>query len=446
MNRGNLPGFYFDEEKKKYFPITANHKAPVGAKYSQANVNAEERQSKKRKLDRQHERALKKQTVPAARIFKHPLLGGSGLLREHGARQRNGSYDVDQHKSLAQGLVAKETRVVIKHMANASITDFRYMPDSSKVLLAVRHTPSSHAVYASDWTEPTNGSITIRPLPMHAFYDPIMSLDYTTASGVPYVVASTARPNPFVGNVYIGPLAQLYDDGSIASGYHFNVGEIQDTIWECKVNDWSHEIAVAGSHGCQLHSVGKHMQSVNRLSLADSAECYAADWLNARTLAVGCRRKSGKDARHDVSLWDTRSNGTAVRLKRNARISGIQRLDDSQHHLLVSSSYDISMYDLRVLRKDRPLLTLDHKSAFTKLHMPTLHNDLVAAVDQYNKVQVWSLRTGKHLRTMHNFKRQPGLLYHPRWQQDHSSGAPFLQACLNNTLQQWSWQNSLDEG
>ncbi|EME48251.1 hypothetical protein DOTSEDRAFT_78301 [Dothistroma septosporum NZE10] len=446
MNRGHLPGFYFDEEKKKYFPVTANHKAPQGAKYAKANVDAEQRQSKKRKRDRQHERALKKQTVPAARLFKHPLLGGGGLLREHGGRQNSACYDVAQHEAFVQGLESKETRVVVKHMANASITDFRYLPDDSKVLLAVRHTPSSHAIYASDWTDPINDSITIHPLPMYAFYDPITSLDQVNVSGVPYVVASTARPNAFVGNVYVGPLAHSHDDGSVASGYHFNVGEPEDAIWECKVNKWSNEIAVAGTQGCQLHSIGKQMQSLARYKFDDSAECYAADWLNPRTLAMGSGRKTGKDITHGVLLWDVRSDGAAMRLKRKARISGTQRLDTNEHQLLVSSSYDISMYDLRVLRKDRPLLTLDHKSGTTKLHMPTLHSDVVAAADQYNKMQVWSLRTGKHLQTLHNFQYRPGLLYHPRWQDEHCAGAPFLQACLHDTLQQWTWQNDLDEG
>ena len=446
MNRGNLPGFYFDEEKKKYFPITANHKAPEGAKYSKANVDAEERQSKRRKRDRQHERALKKQTVPAARLFKHPLLGGSGLLREHGGRQRFTYYGVEQHKALAQGLEAKEIKVLTKHMPHASITDFRYLPDTSKVLIAVRHTPSSHAIYASDWAEPVSGTITIHPLPMYAFYDPMMSLDYATVSGMTYAVASTARPNAFVGNVFVGPLAQSYDDGSVASGYHFNVGQPEDTIWECKVNEWTHEIAIAGTHGCQLHSIGKQMKSLARFQLDESAECYAADWLNPRTLAMGTRRKAVKDITHGVLLWDVRSEGAALRIKRKARVSGVQRLNTSEHHLLVSSSYDISLYDLRVLRKDRPLFMLDHKSGSTKLHMPTLHDDLIAAADQYNKMQVWSLRTGEHLRTLKNFQRRPGLLYHPRWQYDHRSGAPFLQACLNDTLQQWSLHSELDEG
>ncbi|KAE9966643.1 hypothetical protein EG328_008790 [Venturia inaequalis] len=41
MNRGNIPGYYFDEEKKKYFKITKTQYAPEGAKYGYDNYKKE---------------------------------------------------------------------------------------------------------------------------------------------------------------------------------------------------------------------------------------------------------------------------------------------------------------------------------------------------------------------------------------------------------------------
>jgi hypothetical protein len=82
MNRGNIPGFYFDEEKQKYFKIQANHLLPAFAnKYSKGNVEQEKRLAKRRKLEKKHE-----QTRP---VKRHPLLlnaaiSGSGLHRELG--------------------------------------------------------------------------------------------------------------------------------------------------------------------------------------------------------------------------------------------------------------------------------------------------------------------------------------------------------------------------
>jgi hypothetical protein len=81
MDRGNIPGFYFDEEKQKYFKIQANHLLPEFAKYSKGKVEREERLAKRRKLENQHG-----QTRP---VKRHPLLlnaaiSGSGLHRELG--------------------------------------------------------------------------------------------------------------------------------------------------------------------------------------------------------------------------------------------------------------------------------------------------------------------------------------------------------------------------
>lgn len=81
MNLGNLPGFYYDASKGKYFKIQANHAAPAEAKYAKSNVDREKREAKKRKLEERHDQIVRKQTVPAARLLKSPLLGGSGVRR-----------------------------------------------------------------------------------------------------------------------------------------------------------------------------------------------------------------------------------------------------------------------------------------------------------------------------------------------------------------------------
>lgn len=81
MNLGNLPGFYYDASKGKYFKIQANHAVPAEAKYAKSNVDREKREAKKRKLEERHDQIVRKQTVPAARLLKNPLLGGSGIRR-----------------------------------------------------------------------------------------------------------------------------------------------------------------------------------------------------------------------------------------------------------------------------------------------------------------------------------------------------------------------------
>ncbi|KAI9931507.1 hypothetical protein MW887_010082 [Aspergillus wentii] len=83
MNR-EIPGFYFDPEKKKYFKIQANHKAAPGANYSQDAV-------KRRRIDYevkhqkkvQHNQRVAKEKIKKATSLANPLMG---VDREIGTR------------------------------------------------------------------------------------------------------------------------------------------------------------------------------------------------------------------------------------------------------------------------------------------------------------------------------------------------------------------------
>ncbi|EGY22512.1 hypothetical protein VD0002_g3977 [Verticillium dahliae] len=71
----SLPGYYYDEVKKKYFKIEKSHSAPASAAWSAANV-------KRRKLENEHTAAKHarsertKRNVKRARALREPLLGG----------------------------------------------------------------------------------------------------------------------------------------------------------------------------------------------------------------------------------------------------------------------------------------------------------------------------------------------------------------------------------
>ena len=87
MERGSIPGYYFDEEKKKYFKITANHAAPPKAKFARSNVKREHRETKKRKVEGEQNARRYQQTVRPSRILERSVsTGGIGLQRELGMR------------------------------------------------------------------------------------------------------------------------------------------------------------------------------------------------------------------------------------------------------------------------------------------------------------------------------------------------------------------------
>lgn len=82
MNLGNLPGYYWDEDKQKYFKIQANHQVPTDAKYAKTSVKREDRAKKKRRIAQQEQRIRHTQTVKRASILQHSLLGMAGLESE----------------------------------------------------------------------------------------------------------------------------------------------------------------------------------------------------------------------------------------------------------------------------------------------------------------------------------------------------------------------------
>ncbi|PNS14618.1 WD repeat-containing protein 21 [Sphaceloma murrayae] len=83
MDGRPLPGFYWDEEKRKYFRIQPNHRAPAGAKHSVENVKKEAQASKKRKVELRRRNKVLKETIQRAPALEH-FQAQIGLGRELG--------------------------------------------------------------------------------------------------------------------------------------------------------------------------------------------------------------------------------------------------------------------------------------------------------------------------------------------------------------------------
>lgn len=80
----NIPGFHYDETKKKYFKILPNHVAPEGSKYSIASLQKEAEEGAARKRVKTYEEKTIKQRFQRSRVLTHSLIGEVGLCREGG--------------------------------------------------------------------------------------------------------------------------------------------------------------------------------------------------------------------------------------------------------------------------------------------------------------------------------------------------------------------------
>ncbi|KAL1867212.1 hypothetical protein Plec18167_008753 [Paecilomyces lecythidis] len=89
----DIPGFYYDAEKNKYFKIQANHVAPAGSQYSERAIKQRRLDEKKRKKDIFRARRVASERIKRSTSLGHPLIG---VEREVNAHPRSRSVMFEQ--------------------------------------------------------------------------------------------------------------------------------------------------------------------------------------------------------------------------------------------------------------------------------------------------------------------------------------------------------------
>ncbi|EER40474.1 conserved hypothetical protein [Histoplasma capsulatum H143] len=87
----DIPGYYYDAEKNKYFKIQANHTAPLGSKYSRDVIKQREQTALRRKRIEDHSRRVSTETIKRSNMLHYPL-GGKLLQRECGTLPASRSF------------------------------------------------------------------------------------------------------------------------------------------------------------------------------------------------------------------------------------------------------------------------------------------------------------------------------------------------------------------
>ncbi|KAK4216263.1 WD repeat-containing protein 21 [Rhypophila decipiens] len=83
MNRA-IPGYYYDEEKKRYFKIEASRTAPEQASWASGNVKRRRLEDEKEEAKREREAKNAGRIKRAVGVWDQPLVGGCFLKRELG--------------------------------------------------------------------------------------------------------------------------------------------------------------------------------------------------------------------------------------------------------------------------------------------------------------------------------------------------------------------------
>ncbi|KAF2216278.1 hypothetical protein CERZMDRAFT_104681 [Cercospora zeae-maydis SCOH1-5] len=440
MNRGNIPGFYFDEEKKKYFKITSDHAAPIGAKHSKANVKREKQEKRALKKQRFEERVIRKQTVNQAKSLTSALLKTT-LQRELG--HRTGRYlSAVRDEAVINGLEHSPLIPRIKGFnSHPLVRDALYMPDRASMLFATVQNSAAACVYSYDWEDKVAG-----PSDLAAKY-PLVALSgrFVTLQRFDSTLLFVSNTHHAI-HYYLGHLHSSERNES-ALFPKATVPNTVNTIHACAFDPATRNVAFAGTGLLVVN--GLNPGWVGRSNFEDTKESFTATWLQPNVLAYGLRTEITRGSpTHTVCLWDVRvgsspSNAnSSTRLKRVHRITGLERPGGGDHQLIVTTNKDISLYDLRMQSiEGPPLLSIQHTSVGSQLDF-AIHGDVIAATDALFRVQIYSLRTSRLLKTLQreqSMGSRPSPLYSLRWQ-ENSKGSPYLQGCADSVVHRWGWQ------
>ncbi|KAI7201600.1 hypothetical protein KC316_g3992 [Hortaea werneckii] len=415
MNIGQIPGYYYDEVKKKYFKIQANHVAPAGAKYSKANVNREKRESKRRRLDERQQAHRYGQTVRPSRTLSHPLTTAS-LGREIGLREPPG----DQAARESYIVSALNPEILQVEPPNSTTFsgslfgafDVQHPQFTPSMLLAYNHGAGS-SIYNMPVSKKKGERILATP--NTAFNTSIVSMH---ASGA-------------AGNLYIGDaLDHSWEAPRVSSPELFvklgHNAHLDPALWASAIECHDDNLAVSGSEGVYVVDVAVG-QCNNNLEVEHESKSIA--WLDPHVIAFSEGRK--------VVLYDCRSGGQATRYTRPKNITGLAAPGKDGFHIFVSDNKRLELFDTRM--DSRPLFGIRHIHAGPQLQFSCLNDSVVAALSSDNEVNTYSLVSGEALQTLTWVRTVDEPLFGQlRWTED-SEGGPVLQACHGKDIVRWAF-------
>lgn len=295
---GELPGFYWDSEKQKYFNIQSSHAAPVNAKHTRENVMREARNKHEQKRQKLEQDERYKQTVRPARSLQSSL-AGFGLQRE-------------------MGYLSPGPRAALQNATLVSGLEPRYH--------------ASDVIKGEPW--------------LTAITDTFCGISTMShPDGAVVMRDSTRYPRLFLP---ISPCIDVRDDlvlvwWSDVDSLQLYWGPFRDDISSIVATSeirsvWNHAFGSNGNLafvGIGVVALSAQGDTLGLKHFSDNEESFAASWQQPGVLAFGYSNESRKPSktRHAVKLWDTRvfssddTLDTSSRIKLPMRATGLEFLD-----------------------------------------------------------------------------------------------------------------------
>ncbi|KAF2097142.1 hypothetical protein NA57DRAFT_77397 [Rhizodiscina lignyota] len=464
-NGRELPGFYFDPEKKKYFKIEANHVAPRGSKYSQ---------EAKRKRSEAFVQTKQQELLQRSRVLQSASIAGVALHRELGCRQPGflrarsecvveqlgNQWSVNLEREYAMGLNRPDINCFdIDRITGGFILG---VADAKGIGNVIAFPPK-------DENAENRGAEGASPWVMMAFRSTISSISMSpsntivaTSTGshqapVVYITKATHQPETFrrTGR-------NLLRMGQYSSptnpGLSLQFRPDVDTIWASTFNQFNasgptENVAIGTSNGV-IQLYGENDWQF-RQAMSTTSDVLALDWLSPNTLAAGLRNAT-------VRLWDSRSNGTSLRLFHGGPVVGVKRAGNESLVAVCGLKSSLCLYDLRMTKAASPI------NAHTMIPYPKVSNSttpvirfayeneytypvgfdvnadlgIIAAGDGAGGLQVFSLRTGRHERGWK--QRMQTRRDEDVWNRcvrivENDEGPPTICAAIGSRIQKFFW-------
>ncbi|KAJ5925595.1 hypothetical protein N7454_008234 [Penicillium verhagenii] len=441
MNR-EIPGFYYDPEKKKYFQIQKNHVASgsSGSSYSNDAIKKKEQDKKKKKDRAQLDNRIKKERVQKAGFYNHAFnnvalsLGLPAVSTPVRLDQQARTYASQLEKkrlwtispAIRRSVNPTSIREVVRHPSNGNI--FISGQQGSAGIVFVNYSRSDSK--GSEWSykESTQEALGNASMVTSMTLSPADYMLFTidaTQDGFPSLCPRKIVEDdllhfrdmlPFSGQpmirmnstVFCSAACPTKDRALFAIGTSRGVATLEGELDRWTVSN-------------KPFPQGADNDFARR---ADSSHACvtAVDWLSTNVIAAGMRDST-------VILHDLRSFYSASRLQHPETVSKIVRV--SEHCLAVAgpSKADVEFtYGYTPIPVDAELFAE--------------HGPWVRSSDK--KVQLFSLRTGTEVSsplTEYEYSHQVSCVRFEDSEKVSARGprAPSLLVCAGTVVDQWAW-------
>ncbi|EXJ60744.1 hypothetical protein A1O7_04897 [Cladophialophora yegresii CBS 114405] len=436
----NLPGFYFDPEKNRYFKIQANHVAPTGSRYSRQAVKAENVIKKDQRRVERTQRTKLASTITRSKVLVHPLLSFDRRLGDlrRSARTSVAEYyaaslhGADALRPASPSIFPDSGHFAVDHESGSLFGDFTWLHTTRMLALHCDRHPFDEQRYPRG--EGASWRSTAHPESTERLYSKRSGL-YNSIASVARVQAVASLGSGMVAWVQSSPGAEGGPQESrvkVASsvGSPFASNGVNESAFYNRIvdlaarpasshsgGDGSH-IALATGNSIWLMDVTNphHGPAQYLLNQADGTkDTMKVHFLDHNVLMCGTR--SGKMLLLDVREAPSSFSTTRLRIQHSSAITNMRAL--AGQSILLAGLGSTGVYDLRITprpspkchlpransyRHSRPVVAFDISATRRQsqyglgwAYDPEL-NLVVAASTDYvanHRVGVWNAGTGK---------------------------------------------------